>query len=301
MTAKYQPIDLTRVEIDQRTILNVTFTELWALYIRHKPAKREDLREYRLRKWHAQIGAMPAWEVSVAHINAIIRQMDSLGYSPSSTNRDLADIRAVFNWAMRHGHCPPEFIHPTVGIEMKSVQPRRVELSHDEQLALLTASKLSHWEKMHCFVLCALVTGARKSELLNLTWPDIDWKTNRAILHDTKAGKPRRLLLNADCIAALKAIKPKSRLDDDELVFCGRNPFRAFDIRKAWVKVRDDAQLPALRIHDMRHAATARMLKAGGNLSAVAQVLGHSDHRMISKVYGHLDDQHLQQIVCESW
>jgi len=61
-------------------------------------------------------------------------------------------------------------------------------LDDDERARLLDACERSEWPKMKLLVLLALGTGARKSELLNLRWIDIDFGRKVARLADTKSG-----------------------------------------------------------------------------------------------------------------
>jgi integrase len=293
---RFDAIDPSEVTQGQRNVLSVNLPELLTLYRRAKPAKREDLRGYRLRKWMATFADFPAWDLDVEHITAMVDQFDNHGYAGTTINREIADIGGCYSWAILKRHCPDGFLNPTREYVAREDIPRVVELSEDDVNALLAAAKVSVWPKLYALVLMAIHTGARKSEMTGLTWADIDYKTRRADLHTTKNGKPRRLLLTPPVIAAIEAIQPKP-CAPDMLIFCGRNAFRAHEFRKSWERCREEAGLPDLHFHDLRHAACARMLKNGGGIHAVANVLGHSDTRMISQRYGHLDDDHLQDVV----
>ncbi len=48
------------------------------------------------------------------------------------------------------------------------------------------------------------------------------------------------------------------------------------------------ARLAPLTPHDLRHTAASLFISAGANPWMLAEVLGHSDTRMIDRVYGHL-------------
>lgn len=300
MKKKFQAIDLSTVGSCTRDVLDITFSELLDLFCAARPSKRPDLRDYRLRKWRDQFASLAAWQLSPAHIAAVVDAMETQGYQPPTINRDVADIASCYAWAIRRRYCPIAFQSPTREYERKPDTIRRVELTEDQQARLLTQAKLSHWPKLFTLVLSALHTGARKGELMGLRWEDVDLGNRRAILHDTKAGVPRRLMLTDPTVEALLAIRPTPCVNDG-LVFCGRNPFEPHDFRRAWETCRRDAQLRDLHFHDLRHASAAQLLKAGNSLHSVAQVLGHRDARMLSRVYGHLDDTHLQAAVDASW
>lgn len=64
-----------------------------------------------------------------------------------------------------------------------------------------------------------------------------------------------------------------------------RKPF--VSVKHSWQTARDEAKLPDLRIHDLRHSAASFMINAGVDLFAVGWVLGHADHKSTMR-YSHL-------------
>jgi site-specific recombinase XerD len=67
-------------------------------------------------------------------------------------------------------------------------------------------------------------------------------------------------------------------------------------IKGAWATAIKEADLPGLRIHDLRHTAASLMINAGIDLYAVSKVLGHSDLAS-SKRYSHLAQETLFRAV----
>ena len=63
------------------------------------------------------------------------------------------------------------------------------------------------------------------------------------------------------------------------------------------------AKLQPLTPHDLRHTAASLFISAGANPWMLAEVLGHTDTRMIDRVYGHLfekDRQALRQRISDN-
>ena len=87
----------------------------------------------------------------------------------------------------------------------------------------------------------------------------------------------------------------------DELVFrsksCGYSPF---DERREWSNIRAAIGRPDLHFHDLRHIATALLLRSGASLHIVSKVLGHTDARMVSRRYGSLESGTLLSAVSEA-
>ena len=65
-------------------------------------------------------------------------------------------------------------------------------------------------------------------------------------------------------------------------------------ISKVYQKIRDDAGLPWLRIHDLRHNFASMLVNSGRTLYEVQQILGHSDSKVTER-YAHLSTESLQQ------
>ena len=83
-----------------------------------------------------------------------------------------------------------------------------------------------------------------------------------------------------------------ARLKDLIFVTSSGLPIRAKatgGIMSQWRAIQREHGLPAMTFHDLRHVSASAMLQAsGGNLFEVSRVLGHSDTRMLTRVYGHL-------------
>jgi hypothetical protein len=147
---------------------------------------------------------------------------------------------------------------------------------------------------------CLLIdTGARKSELLERRWKDIDLERLRDhSAKSTKTGVPRVLHFQAQTQELIRRVYPKR--SEDALVFEGRAPGLPVSFRKAWLSAVTDAGVPGLHMHDVRHAAAARLLRAGVTLGVAAQVLGHSP-QVLARRYGHLEVAALRKAQELAW
>jgi len=188
--------------------------------------------------------------------------------SPASRNRMLACISALMNFARDRDDID---INPAKEIRSVAENNKRIRfLSNDERIALLEACKNSPWEKMYLFVVLALMTGARKSELLKLKWDDIDFQNKTASLATTKNGDPRILPLPD---AAIKELKPFRGIG---LIFGSvLRRGQPFEMKKHWYKAIADAEIENFKFHDLRHTSATYLFKAGYDLAMIAKVLGH--------------------------
>jgi integrase len=149
-----------------------------------------------------------------------------------------------------------------------------------------------HVALLETFVQFQLMTGARRSETLTLTWSNIDLESQTAFLPETKNGRSRKLALRSDLVAMLREL-PRT----GDLAF----PIGVDGLRKAWQRICQQAGVTGddeLRIHDLRHEAISRVAEAGsstpGGFSLVdlQHFSGHRDVRMLLR-YAHLCTQSL--------
>jgi integrase len=86
----------------------------------------------------------------------------------------------------------------------------------------------------------------------------------------------------------VEVIKQLPKLKDCPYLVPNLDTGRPFvSIKRAWQTARAQADLPGLRIHDLRHSAASFMVNAGVDLFAVGRILGHADHKSTMR-YAHL-------------
>lgn len=73
-----------------------------------------------------------------------------------------------------------------------------------------------------------------------------------------------------------------------------RKPF--VSIKHGWQNAIKEANLPGLRLHDLRHSAASFMVNSGVDLFAVGKVLGHANYQSTQR-YAHLANDTLLKAV----
>ena len=129
-----------------------------------------------------------------------------------------------------------------------------------------------------------MLTGCRRSEILELQWGDVDLERREIRLRDSKTG-PRTVPLNP---AAVEVLSDLRRAPDNPWVLAGRQPGRRISsLNTPWLRLRVRARLDDVRLHDLRHSFASRALALGENLPMIARLLGHSDVQTTAR-YAHL-------------
>ena len=160
----------------------------------------------------------------------------------------------------------------------------------------------------------AITTGLRKGELLGLKWSDLDWDTNQLNVQrqiqrvpekgltysqpKTAAGR-RMIIMMSDTISTLKDHKKRQWVErefhgekwqDHDLIFPSsiRTPLSQNNLNRDYKQLLNEANLPNIRFHDLRHTAASLMLKQGISVKVVQERLGRSDAAMTLNVYSHV-------------
>lgn len=170
-------------------------------------------------------------------------------------------------------------------------------LGDEKRPALLKACDASTiWPALGVFVRLALATGARRGELLKLTWADVDLKRGSLLFLDTKNGDDRRVPLIGDALKSLKRYAKVRRLDDPR-VFPGRTTETPPQVDKAWHTALTAADIDSLRIHDLRHSCGSYLARAGCSAFQIAAILGHRSGPQLTARYVHLHAEESRELM----
>ena len=272
----------------------LTLSEL----IRAYSVARCDGSDLRLRKWEAALGAKSAWVITPDELQIAADAMITHGYSPASVNRDLSALGSVYLWAREKRLCKKTFRSPTLDVPRFEEPIRRIHIDA-AQLAALKARALAFTDRRFGVLVALLCdTGARKSEILDRVGRDFDLDACQVMAPITKNGTPRMLFFKEETAALMRRVFPT--LPPERLVFQGEVPGQPAKFRRQWEECVTSVGLPDLRMHDLRHAAAASLLRAGVTLPVAAQVLGH-DPAVLARRYGHLETAALKKAQEASW
>jgi integrase len=214
--------------------------------------------------------------------------------SSSSVVNYMAALSHVFTIAIREWEWLED--SPLRNVS-KPKRPRgRVRFLDDEERErFLKACEASHNPALYPVVVLALSTGARRMEIMNLTWGDIDFTRKRAIIHETKNDERRVMHLGGPIFQVIGELHNVRRIDT-HLLFPDETGKKPIDLRRAWDKAIKEAGIEDFRFHDLRHSAASYLAMDGASLAAIAEVLGHKTLQMVKR-YSHLSEEHTGSVV----
>lgn len=317
--------DPAKEKSEARTAL--TFQALVDEYLVHVAAKKKtathSLYGHLLNSYAIPtLGKKPAASITsldVAPLHLKMREKATTG------NRFLAVVSSMYEWAI-DAKLLAKMENPTAGIEKYREAARERFLTSDELQRLGDAIEEAEtvgipWEpdpskqtkhapkvenrrvQIEPAVTAALrlyiLTGARRNEILSLTWDMVDLERGLLFLPDSKTGQ-KTIILNAPAQLILSEL-PR----DDKYVIPGKPKTRKdgtlesrqrTDLKRPWALVRKRAGLHAdaenprfrVRLHDLRHTHASIGVGSNLGLPIVGKLLGHKQARTTER-YAHLE------------
>src|SRR5262245_38311632 len=153
-----------------------------------------------------------------------------------------------------------------------SVPKRDRVLSDDELLAVWNAAGKIGWPFGDAIRL-VILTGARREEIGQLRWSEIDSNEIKLSGARTKNGEPHNIPLSKPALAIVQAGK---RIAGSPFVFSsnGTKHIRAWSHAKS--RLDELVKIPPWRIHDLRRTAATGLQKLKTPLQVTEAILGHT-------------------------
>lgn len=274
-----------------------TYADLAKLHLEHAQAYIKShgctemiLRRHLTPRW----GKLRLDEIKTQDISKWLGEKIAGGMAPATAER----IRATFNRSFELGNkfdVAGTEVNPVKNVTRRKFNNARDRfLSPQEAARLHKAAAESENVQLAPFVALALLSGARKMEILKAKWADVDLERRLWLIPETKNGTPRYVPLSQQ---AVEVIEKLPRWDKCEWLIPNpttRQPFNT--IKRAWETARVAAGMPDLRIHDLRHSFCSSAVAAGVDLYTVGKIVGHKDYKS-SQRYSHLANDTLMKAV----
>jgi integrase len=207
---------------------------------------------------------------------------------PITANRVLSLLSKAFNLAEVWGY-RPDGSNPCYHIPKNRENKREYFLSGEElnRLAIVLSEEEEKGSSMPSAILAIrllILTGCRLGEILTLQWKEVDFERQCLNLSDGKTGA-RVAYLSREALELLKACP---RDGNNPYVVSGKKgQAHLVNLRKAWLRIREKADLPHVRIHDLRHTFASVAIQQKVDLYYLSKLMGHKSIQTTQR-YAHL-------------
>jgi len=208
----------------------------------------------------------------------------------TTANRWLASVRSCFQHALRDGLVPE---NPAWGIgQFREAPPRARVLTDEEYAKVVDVIDAIPEPSVRAAFLLLMDTGARKSEVLRASWADMDLGAGLWRIPSPKSGHPQVVPLATSTVQLLEGLERMG-----PWVVPGRDPAKhRAALTRPWKRVRAQAKLDDVTIHDLRRTFGLHVAKRAG-LHVASKLLRHSSIKVTEDVYAPLGLDELREAV----
>lgn len=210
------------------------------------------------------------FDLKPLHIEKFKNYLLEQGKSKSTFNRYFSTLQKAFNLVIINNNL--QMLNPCKQVGKLSEDNHIIRyLTEDEEQRLM--QELPKYLKP--IVICALTTGLRLSNCLNLRWESINFEYNfiEILKQENKGHKKIQLPLSQKFKTELEKIGIKK----EGYVFVShRTKSHYTKIHNGFTEALKRANIKNFRFHDLRHTVATRLVMNGADLMTVKEVMAHS-------------------------
>lgn len=215
------------------------------------------------------------------------------GYKPATINKHASLLRRIFSLAKQWHHIESNPFDDIVVKDLDVGDYVQRFLGPDEISRLLSQAKRSKHPYIYHLIRLLILTGARKSEWRLARWCDVNISNRELFVTVSKNGRSRKIVLSREALKVLNEIRITSKnlgltADYRDWVLTNPRTLKPYTcFHHAFDRVRIAADLPNVRIHDLRHTFASLLVNNGATIYEVQKLLGHH-HISMTERYAHL-------------
>ncbi|MHB8115599.1 MAG: tyrosine-type recombinase/integrase [Acidithiobacillus ferrivorans] len=276
----------------------MTFSDLFSEWVkdckaRDKKSLSKDQDNYRL---HLQ--GLARKKLSDIQRNEIRKLHSTLSVKSGKflANRVLALVRALFNFGIKTLDISG-LTNPAAGLKMNREESRDRRLHLDEMPRFIEALAAEENPDMRDYIMLSLLTGARRSNVLAMTWAEINLDRATWTIPGSKA-KAKDNITVPLTTAAIEVLQARAEATGAQgWVFPGSGKTgHLVEPKKGWQRLLQRAGIEDLRLHDLRRSLASFQIDAGVSLAVIGKGLGHHSQQTTA-VYARL----AQDPVADAW
>lgn len=256
------------------------------------------------------LGKSKLAKLTPQQVQVLFAEKLNAGLAPRSVRNMRAVLRRALNEALTLG-----LVTRNVAALVRAPKAPRGEMHVYDETQVRHLLNMAAGTRMEALLTLAVTTGMREGELLGLKWRAVNLdrrhlqvqtqlrrlRDKGLTIKDVKTGTSRRKIelseLAVDALRRHRVQQAAERLKmgeawhDHDLVFPNSvgNPMDAPPfLERGYARVIQQAGLPYIRFHDLRHTAATLLLLKGVHPKKVSEMLGHASVAITLTIYSHV-------------
>ena len=186
-------------------------------------------------------------------------------------NRSLDILKSAYNKAVSWGMVND---NPAVGITKFKEKSRDRFINPNEFAKFFESLNAETNTVIRDYIYISLLTGARKANVLEMKWEDINFEAKTWYIKETKNGESQTIPLVPKAIEILKNIK--THQSKNIYVFPSSSKTgHLVEPKSAWKRILERAGIDNLRLHDLRRTLGSYLAMTGASNFVIGKTLNH--------------------------
>jgi integrase len=270
-----------------RTDKQVSFEKLMQIYLEwakdnHKVPERDHAAGKPLL---AFFKGKTANNINLWLVEKYKSERKALDRKPETINKELGVLRRMYNLAITWKKLNS---NPIRGMKLIKVPKYKPRVLKDGEFQKLYQGASPHFKPI---LLCAYMTGMRRSEIAKLKWENVDLEDRYIHVIETKNDEFRAIPISEALMKSLQSLKKNS---DNEFVFNTHegNPYTHQTVwKRAWATALRSSGIGKCRFHDLRHTFISNLIvDEKEDFATVMELSGHKDITMLKR-YSHTREE----------
>ena len=319
LAAKVMEIDRTGTYKEPSSFTYREWFALWAesKSVNWKPNTKYNYCQKAEKYIMPKIGNRKLTEITAVMCQRLINSFTTERKLNPKTVKNLHSIlHSSLEGAVKANEIPH---NPASGLELPRITKPILHPLMDDDIGILL--KAADGSEYYDFIVVAIFTGMRISELIGLKWKDVSFKDRLITVshqlqrsEDTgeyqsvtpKNGKPRIVPIAQSMVSVFKGIKSKQAerqllagelWEGEGYVFTDElgHHYKQSTVQHHFKQIARSAGFDETRFHDLRHSCAILALQTGADIKSVSDMLGHYSTAFTMDVYGDVSESMKEQ------
>lgn len=282
----------------------LTLNEIFNLYLQDAKLRLKSGTIYSHEKEYKNFieptfGSMKMKDITKMHIIDWQNRLSADGYSYEYKTKMRNHLSAIYTFAVRYLDFPVHLVSQCHAFKRPAVKKEMQIWTLDDFNQFIS---VVDDPMLKAFFYTVYYTGARKGEILALSWQDIDLRKKTLRINKSltrkSIGVPYEITTPKNISSNRTILMPDILVDiltsysnqtaHEAFVFGGNKPIAENTLTRRFKHWCETANVNTIRIHDLRHSHASLLISKGATIVLIAKRLGHSSTEQTLNTYAHL-------------